>query len=118
MSWSNNSYPPSLSLQDVQPLDQPGVATKRTVLNVFGNGGHGGRYILDSLKVSLTLCSHQVLFTAMSSYQTGAVATDYYQDSDLTVGGVVNLWGRKLLLCDCDQFTKEYYSSKYGIGKL
>lgn len=53
-----------------------------------------------------------------SPQQTGAVATDYYRDSDLTVGGVVNLWGRKLLLCDCDQFTKEYYFSKYGIGTL
>ena len=43
--------------------------------------------------------------------------TDYYRDSDLTVGGVVNLWGRSLLLCDCDKFTKEYYRSKYGVGK-
>ena len=50
--------------------------------------------------------------------QTGAVATDYYRDSDLTVGGVVSLWGRKLLLCDCDELTKEYYRSKYGIGEL
>ena len=33
------------------PLKQPGVQTKRTVLNVFGPTGHGGRYILDSLKV-------------------------------------------------------------------
>lgn len=31
---------------------QPGVQTKRTVLNVFGPTGHGGRYILDALKVS------------------------------------------------------------------
>ena len=42
----------------VAVLDQPGVATKRTVLNVFGSsGGHGGRYILDSLKVcSVGVC--------------------------------------------------------------
>ena len=33
------------------PHCQPGVQTKRTVLNVFGPTGHGGRYILDSLKV-------------------------------------------------------------------
>ena len=46
------------------------------------------------------------------------MATDYYRDSDLTVGGVVNIWGRKLLLCDCDEFTKEYYHSKYGVGEF
>lgn len=37
--------------KDAVPLHQPGVETKRTVLNVFGPMGHGGRYILDSLKV-------------------------------------------------------------------
>ena len=49
--------------------------------------------------------------------QTGAVAIEHYHDSDLTIGGVVNVWGRRLLLCDCDEFTKEYYRSKYGIGE-
>ena len=33
------------------PLKQPGVVANRTVLNVFGPTGRGGRYILDSLKV-------------------------------------------------------------------
>ncbi len=35
------------------PLREPGVEVKRTVLNVFGPTGHGGRYLLDSLKVCL-----------------------------------------------------------------
>ncbi len=43
--------------------------------------------------------------------------SDYYHDSELVLGAVLNVWGRKLLICDCDQFTKEYYRSKYGIGK-
>ena len=81
------------------PIQQPGVATKRTVLNVFGPMGHGGRYILDSLK-------------------TGAVQSEFYHESDLTIGAVINVWGRKILLCDCDEFTKEYYRTKYGVGKL
>lgn len=34
------------------PKRQPGEITDRTVLNVFGPVGQGGRYILDSLKVS------------------------------------------------------------------
>ena len=37
------------------PLWQPGVQTKRTVLNVFGSTGHDGRFILDSLKVGVAL---------------------------------------------------------------
>ncbi len=41
--------------KDVAALKQPGVDTNRTVLNVFGPTGHGGRYILDSLKVSFLL---------------------------------------------------------------
>ena len=28
----------------------------------------------------------------------------------------MNVWGRSLLICDCDQFTKEFYRTKYGIG--
>nr|KAG5693048.1 hypothetical protein BaRGS_028808 [Batillaria attramentaria] len=85
--------------KNVEGLTQPGVATDRTVLNVFGPMGHGGRYILDSLK-------------------TGAVHQDYYKDSDLTLGAVVNVWGRKFIVCDCDEFTKEYYRTKYGISLL
>ncbi|XP_064639145.1 EF-hand domain-containing family member C2-like [Lineus longissimus] len=82
--------------KDIVPLNQPGVATDRTVLNVFGPTGHGGRYILDSLK-------------------TGAVHHEYYTDSDLTIGSCLNVWGRKFILCDCDTFTQEYYKTKYGI---
>ncbi|XP_016429441.1 EF-hand domain-containing family member C2-like [Sinocyclocheilus rhinocerous] len=78
------------------PKYQPGEITDRTVLNVFGPVGQGGRYILDSLK-------------------TGAVEEEFYKDCDLTIGGVINVWGRRLIICDCDNFTKEYYRSKYGI---
>ena len=48
--------------------------------------------------------------------QTGAVESEFYHESDLTIGAVLNVWGRKLLLCDCDEFTKEFYKSKYNIG--
>lgn len=82
--------------KNIESLRQPGEITDRTVLNVFGPTGHGGRYILDSLK-------------------TGAVNTDFYRDSDLTLGAVINVWGRKLLICDADEFTKGYYHTKYGI---
>ena len=77
---------------------QPGQTNKRTVLNVFGPMGQGGRYILDSLK-------------------TGAIHADYYHDSDLKIGAVLNVWGRNFIIRDCDEFTQEYYKFKYGIGK-
>lgn len=82
--------------KNVESLKQPGKVTDRTVLNVFGPTGHGGRYILDSLK-------------------TGASPTEFYKDSDLTLGAVLNVWGRKFLIVDCDDFTKEYYRTKYGL---
>ncbi|XP_013419576.1 EF-hand domain-containing family member C2-like [Lingula anatina] len=85
--------------KEVSSLRQPGEKTDRTVLNVFGPTGHGGRYILDSLK-------------------TGAVHEEFYKDSDLMIGSVVSAWGRKILLCDADDFTKEYYRTKYGINNF
>ncbi|XP_028991577.1 EF-hand domain-containing family member C2 [Betta splendens] len=77
-------------------MKQPGEITDRTVLNVFASPSKGKCFILDSLK-------------------TGAVHEDFYKDDDLTVGGEVNVWGRRVILTDCDDFTKEYYRSKYGI---
>ncbi|NXN56833.1 EFHC2 protein, partial [Rynchops niger] len=78
-------------------LYQPGTITSRTVLNVFGKlVGNRGRYLLDNRK-------------------TGAVHQEFYRDSDLKIGAVINVWGRKIILCDCDEFTKEYYRTKYGI---
>ncbi|XP_029314797.1 EF-hand domain-containing family member C2 [Cottoperca gobio] len=77
-------------------MKQPGQITERTVLNVFASTTQGKRYILDSLN-------------------TGAVHDEFYMDSDLTVGVEVNVWGRTVILTDCDDFTKDYYRSKYGI---
>ncbi|KAM8975335.1 EF-hand domain-containing family member C2 isoform 1-T1 [Pelodytes ibericus] len=84
------------------PKDAPtkmynlGEVTSRTVLNVFGPMGHGGRYILDNLK-------------------TGAVHQKFYKDCDLALGVAINVWGRTIILCDCDEFTKNYYRTKYGL---
>ncbi|VEL21549.1 unnamed protein product [Protopolystoma xenopodis] len=37
----------------IDSLPLPGAVTDRTLLNVLGNSQHGGRYILDNLKVDL-----------------------------------------------------------------
>merc|ERR1712159_745556 len=88
-------------LPKYSPLDmrQPGETTDRTVLNVFGPMGHGGRYILDSLK-------------------TGAVHDSFYTDADLQIGEKINVWGRTLTLVDADEFTKDFYRSKYGVNEF
>ncbi|XP_076603763.1 EF-hand domain-containing family member C2 [Chaetodon auriga] len=77
-------------------MKQPGEITDRTVLNVFDSSSQGKGYILDSLK-------------------TGAVHEEFYKDCDLTVGGEVNVWGRRVVIADCDDFTKDYYRSRYNI---
>ena len=78
---------------------QPGVSTDRTVLNVFGPMGHGGRYILDSLK-------------------TGAICDTHYTDADLQIGERINVWGRTIRITDADEFTKDFYRSKYGVTEF
>ncbi|XP_069389268.1 EF-hand domain-containing family member C2 [Paralichthys olivaceus] len=77
-------------------LKLPGQSTDRTMLNVFDSKSQGKRFILDSIK-------------------PGAVHEEFYKDCDLTVGGEVNVFGRRVLIADCDDFTKDYYRSKYGI---
>ena len=41
----------------------------------------------------------------------------YYKDCDLSVGSIINIFNRKFVLYDCDEFTKEYYKVKYGISE-
>jgi hypothetical protein len=75
-------------------LHQPGVVTDRTVLNVCNS-----RHLLDSFK-------------------TGSIIEDYYTDADLQIGNVINVWGRPLRLVSCDEFSQNYYNSKYGVGSF
>ncbi|XP_032698363.1 EF-hand domain-containing family member C2 isoform X1 [Lontra canadensis] len=77
---------------------QPGQITDRTVLNVYSGLGENRvkGYLLDK-------------------YKLGKVDQEFYKDDDLFIGATINVWGRKVLLCDCDEFTKTYYKTKYGI---
>ncbi|KAM6934882.1 EF-hand domain-containing family member C2 [Xenentodon cancila] len=77
-------------------MRQPGQITDRTVLNVLDSDNLGKRFMLDNLT-------------------TGSVSEEFYKDCDLVVGGDVNVWGRRVVITDCDEFTKQYYRSKYGI---
>ena len=71
----SDSHDLSLTLSGVVPLKKPGEMTPRTVLNVFGPMGQGGRYILDPLK-------------------TGEVNVDYYSDADLKIGNITRVLHR------------------------
>lgn len=42
-------------------------------------------------------------------------ATEYYYETDLGIGKYIEVFSKKFLLYDCDAFTREYYSSKYGM---
>lgn len=80
-------------------LPGPGANSNITLLNVLGANTQGGRFLPDSL-------------------DCGQEKVEYYTDKDLTIGGVINCYGRKIVLVDCDPFTKEYYRTKYGIDEF
>ncbi|ORY50997.1 hypothetical protein BCR33DRAFT_712940 [Rhizoclosmatium globosum] len=47
--------------------------------------------------------------------QTSEAKDDYYSDRDLTIGAVLHFHGRPFVICDCDNFTRDYYRDKYGL---
>ncbi|XP_062039565.1 EF-hand domain-containing family member C2 [Lepus europaeus] len=85
---------------------QPGQITDRTVLNVYNMSEIGS--VLDNRGAGYLL----------DKYQIGKSDQEFYKDSDLSVGATINVWGRRVLLCDCDEFTKLYYKTKYGIENI
>lgn len=42
---------------------------------------------------------------------------DYYNYDDLRVGQTINILGRDLLFCDCDEFTQKWYLSNHGVDQ-
>jgi hypothetical protein len=50
--------------------------------------------------------------------ETVLKADEYYTDKDLGIGVVLTLYGRPFLICDCDDFTKQWYYDKYGIDNF
>lgn len=47
---------------------------------------------------------------------TGGPLVASYTPADLSIGAILNVFGRKVVLTDCDPFTKEYYRVHYGFG--
>ncbi|KAJ2997203.1 EF-hand domain-containing member C2 [Globomyces sp. JEL0801] len=42
-------------------------------------------------------------------------SNDYFTDADLMLGSVIHLYGRPFVICDCDEFTKNYYREHYDV---
>lgn len=80
-------------------LPTPGHFDTVTVLNVLGPSIQESRYVIDPLN-----CGH--------------IPVQYYKQQDLAIGAAINVYGRKVVLTDCDPFTKEYYRIKYGIDNF
>ncbi|KPI95569.1 EF-hand domain-containing family member C2 [Papilio xuthus] len=45
---------------------------------------------------------------------SGGPKPESYTPADLSIGAVLNVYGRNVVLTDCDAFTKEYYRATYG----
>lgn len=41
-----------------------------------------------------------------------------WQDKDLNIGSTLDVFGRTVLLVDCDAFTREHYRTNYGIEEM
>jgi len=42
----------------------------------------------------------------------------YYNETDLQIGKSINVYGRNVMLTDCDGKTKEFYRQKYGVEEF
>ncbi|XP_001603780.2 EF-hand domain-containing family member C2 [Nasonia vitripennis] len=77
-------------------LEPVGSSDPLTILNVLGESTTRSYYIADN-----SYCKKS--------------SADYYKECDLTIGAQINIFGRKVVITDLDNFTKEYYRNKYGL---
>jgi DUF1126 PH-like domain len=59
-----------------------------------------GRYLRDRLEVK------------------SADESKYYNERDLGIGHILNVFGRKVRLIDCDENTKDFYRKKFGLEEF
>jgi len=69
-------------------LEPIGARDPSTVLNVLGE--FQTYYMVDSLG-------------------SGQIFNDYYKENELGIGTEMNVFGRRIIITDMDEFTKQYY---------
>jgi len=79
-----------LSFQFYSGLQPIGAENRFTVLNVLGEDARQSYYMVDSL-------------------DTGKISADYYKENELGIGAEINVFGRRIIITNMDDFTKEYY---------
>ena len=45
----------------------------------------------------------------------GSNPDDFFSERDLTIGSILHLYGRPFVICDCDEFTKNFYRENYEL---
>lgn len=75
-----------------------GQSAAFTVLNVIGSDFNAGRYMPDSAG--------------------GPMDGDYYRYTDLRLGIELSVFGRRVILTDCDGFTRDFYRDQMGIEEF
>jgi len=48
-------------------------------------------------------------------HDKSAPNNDYYNHSDLRIGGYINVYGREVLLTSCDKYTQDFYKKVHGL---
>lgn len=51
----------------------------------------------------------------VNNLSTSESKVEYFTEADLMIGSVLHLYGRPFVICDCDEFTKNYYRENYEI---
>lgn len=85
--------------KDWQELKVPGDEMDQTLLNVLGGGLRTGRYVVDVLGTGRKFC-------------------EYYTDKDLRIGAVINIYGRRVVITNCDNYTMQHLRKKFGIEEF
>ncbi|KAF5307016.1 hypothetical protein FQR65_LT18488 [Abscondita terminalis] len=85
----------------------------KTYKGLPGIGGHDRETLLNVLGTDIGS-----IRSVSDCLNCGKEKVEYYSEQDLTIGGVLNCYGRKVVLTDCDPYTKEYYRTKYGIDNF
>ncbi|EDV34107.1 uncharacterized protein Dana_GF15903 [Drosophila ananassae] len=83
-------------VREFQGLLLPGQVTPKTLLNVLGTNMRNVRYCIDPLN-------------------TGNKEIHYYNERDLQIGSVINVYGRAVVITDLDPFTRKYFQQRFGI---